>query len=223
MGMMEITLSNLGELKKEIEATKKQSEEVIKKTVGDFKSRAQGWVSPAIVGVFNIKKSDIKKCYKGAKKGPGTIKIKSVYLDNVQLFYKGRVLTPIHFGMKPGKPPARRMKDTRLIPGQAIRSDNPVGPVASVKPIAPYQVSVEVYKGKRKTIKSKDNVFLGSNGHGKYIPYYRKDENRESVEAIRSISIPQMITNKKVSADIQANIEEGLTKRLEHHVKQKMS
>jgi len=222
MSMMEIAISNLGDLKKQIEATQKQSEEVIKKTVSDFKSRAQAWVSSAIVGVYNIKKADIKKCFKGAKKGPGNIKIKSVYLDNMQLVYKGRLLTPIHFGMKPGKPPARRMKDTRLIPGQAIRSDNPVGPVASVKPIAPYQISVEVYKGKRKTIKKQD-VFLGNNGGGKFIPFQRTGPNREDVVAIRSTSIPQMITNKKVGSDIQANIEKGLTKRLEHHVKQKMS
>lgn len=222
MGMMNIAISNLGELKKQIDKTKEQSEKVIKQTVNDFKSRAQAWVSAAIVNTYNIKKADVKKCFKGAKKGPGNIKIKSVYLDNMQLLYSGRLLTPIHFGMKPGKPPARRMKDRRLIPGQTIKSNNDVGPVASVSPIAPYQVSVEVFKGKRKTIKKQD-VFLGNNGGGKYIPFQRKGPDRKDVEVIRSTSVPQMITNKTVEASIYNNIEDGLTKRLEHHVNQELS
>lgn len=222
MGMMEIAISNLSDLKKQMDKTKEQSEKVIKQTVNDFKSRAQAWVSAAIVKTYNIKKADVKKCFKGAKRGPGNIKIKSVYVDNVQLLYSGRLLTPIHFGMKPGKPPARRMKDRRLIPGQAIKSDNAVGPVASVRPIAPYQISVEVYKGKRKTIKKQD-VFLGNNGGGKYIPFQRTGTERTDVDVIRSTSVPQMITNKTVEANIQANIEDGLTKRLEHHVERELS
>ncbi len=220
-GFINVALKNVGDLKKQMAETEEKSEKAIKRTVSDFKTRAQAWVSAAIVKVYNIKKTDIKKCFKGAKKGPGTIKIKSVYADNIQLTYEGRLLTPTHFGMRPGKPPARRMKDRRLIPGQVVKSNNTVGPVASVKPIAPYQISVEVFKGKRKTIK-KENVFLGSNGGEGFIPFQRTGSEREDLTVIRSTSVPQMITNKTVGDDIKTNITEGLIKRLEHHVQQEM-
>ena len=219
MGMMNIAIKNIDALEKQIKATKKRSEDVIAHTLQDVKSRAPASVNTAITAVYNIKKGDIRKCYKGAKKGPGKskIRIRSIHLDNIQLIYKGKLLTPIHFGMKPGKPPARRLKERRLIPGQAIKTLNDVGPVATVKPIAPYQISAEIYKGKRKRI-SNDTTFLGSNGHGKYIPYERTGDNRLKIKALQTVSVPQMITNETVGADIQTKIEEVLIKRLEHHV-----
>ena len=224
MSVMNIAVKNIGALEKQIKATTKRSEDVIAHTLQDVKSRAPASVNTAITAVYNIKKGDIRKCYKGAKKGPGKsqIKIKSIHLDNIQLIYKGKLLTYTHFGMKPGKPPARRLKERRLIPGQAIKTLNDVGPVATVRPIAPYQISAEVYKGKRKKI-SNDTTFLGSNGYGKYIPYQRTGENRLKIKTLKTVSVPQMITNETVGADIQTKIEEVLIKRLEHHVEQVLS
>lgn len=214
-----IAVKEYGKLKKKIEENEKKSQNAVKKTVSDFKSRAPGWVSQAVTEVYSIKKADVKSCFKGAKKAAGSIKIKGVKVDNLQLVYNGRLLTPTHFKMKPATLPAKRLKDRRLIPSQAIKTDKRIGDVAMVSPVAPYQISVEVYKGKRKTIKQ-DNVFLGNNGGGKFIPFQRTGPGRNDIKSIKSTSVPQMITNESVAKDIKDRLDEGLGKRLEHHLEQ---
>lgn len=214
-----ITVKNVKALKKEIKNKEKQCEEVIKKTMSDFKSRAPAWVSQSVTEVYNIKKADVKSTFKGAKKAPGKIKIKGTLIDNVQLHYKGRSLTPTHFKMKPTIPPKKRAKEGRLVPGQAIKSNKKVGEVARVVPPAPYQISAEVFKGQRTAYHG--NVFLGSNGRS-FIPFIRKGPKRNDIKAIKTVSVPQMIEHEKVSESITERIEEGLGKRLQHHLEREL-
>ena len=167
------------------------AEKVIKKCTSDAKSRAQAWVSAAVYEVYAIKKSDVKAALEGKGKGNGQIRIKGKIVESVALIYKGRVLTPTHFKMKP----ARR------------------------KP-RPYRVSQEVFRGHRKNLP--DGVFLASaGGEGSVqIPFQREGSERYPIKSIKTLSLPQMIENKKVQPIIQEKIDEGLSKRLENHVKQ---
>ena len=129
-----------------------------------------------------------------------------------------RPLTPVHFKMKPTRIPAKRVQDYRRVPGGGIGEGG--GDVAMVRPPAPYNITAEVYRGKRKTIGS--TAFLGSNGGGGYIPFQREGDGRTPIKSIKTVSVPQMITNPRVSEKTTGAIDEGLRKRLEHHLKQEI-
>ena len=170
-------LSNYEELVKTLDnIAGVDAEKVIKKCTSDAKSRAQAWVSAAVCEVYAIKKADVKAALDGKGKGGGQLKVEGNLVESVVLTYKGRVLTPTHFKMKPTQ---RKPK--------------------------PYRVSQEVFKGQRKNLPA--GVFLASSGG----------------ESIKTLSVPQMIENEKVQPLIQQNIDEGLSKRLENHVKQMLA
>lgn len=213
---MSVSIANYAKLCADLKAMNKEAEKAIQRTVSDFKSRAPAWVSAAVSEEYTIKKSEVKAAMTGTKK-IGSVKVSGIAVDNIGLEYSGRVLTPLHFKMKPKKPPAKLEKKLRLIPGENIGSDSDV---VAVHPIKAYQVTVEIHKGKIKSLGS--GVFLGSNGGEGFIPFQRTGGGRTPVEAIKTVSVPQMITNEKVAETIQKNIEEGLTKRLEHHAQQAM-
>ena len=164
-------LSNYEELVKTLDnIAGVDAEKVIKKCTSDAKSRAQVWVSAAVCEVY------------------------AILVESVVLTYKGRVLTPTHFKMKPTQ---RKPK--------------------------PYRVSQEVFKGQRKNLPA--GVFLASSGGegSTQIPFQRESESRYPIKSIKTLSVPQMIENEKVQPLIQQNIDEGLSKRLENHVKQMLT
>ena len=200
------------DLNRKLEKMKKQSEGVVNKTVSDFKTRAPAWVNQSVSDVYNIKKSDVKADYKGPVKLD-----KKGWLQNVGLKYKGRVRTLRTFGMKPLRPPKKREKEFRRIPGQGTDAG---GEVATVKPPAPYKISVEIKKGERHQLEG--NVFLGSNNGSAYIPFARVGENRKDIKVLNTASVPSMIHNEQVQVLIQERVDTGLEKRLEHHLEQEL-
>ncbi|MFR2694364.1 MAG: hypothetical protein ACLTBV_30970 [Enterocloster bolteae] len=128
------------------------------------------------------------------EKAAASSKSRATSSESVVLTYKGRVLTPTHFKMKPTQ---RKPK--------------------------PYRVSQEVFKGQRKNLPV--GVFLASSGGegSTQIPFQRESESRYPIKSIKTLSVPQMIENEKVQPLIQQNIDEGLSKRLENHVKQMLA
>lgn len=214
-----ISIADYKKLCDNLEAINADAEKAISRTVSDFKNRAPGWVSAAVTEEYTIKKQNVKSSLKGAKKA-GTIEISGSVVDNIQLDYRGRSLTPTHFKMSPRKPSDKRDKKTRLIPGGNIEGF--AGEVAAVRPIRGPKIKVEIHKGKKETLNGKyePKPFLATNGYGTFLPFQRKGDMRERIVSIKTTSVPQMITNEKVSEDIQKRIEEGMEKRLEHHIQQ---
>ena len=217
-GILDVKLKNYAELKSRLEKKEKAAEKAVKRTVSDFKSRAPAWISAAVAETYNIKKAEVKDAISG-KGSAGKIRVGGIAVDNVQIKYSGRPLTPVHFKMKPTKIPAKRIQDYRRVPGGGVGEGG--GNVAMVRPPAPYAISVEVYKGRRREYKGK-GTFLGSNGGGGYIPFQREGDGRTPIKSIKTVSVPQMITNPQVSEKITEAIDEGLRKRLEHHLEQEM-
>lgn len=198
---MQISLKGYARLIDELNKVTKDSESVIKKTTSDFKSRAPAWVAAAVSETYGIKKAEITKAKSGAK-AVGKVKVSGILVDNVQITFSGRVLTPTHFRMKPTKRPTSKKDES----GRTTRKARK------------YTVTAEIFKGKRKVLGS--NVFLGTNKGTGQIPFQRTGKARTPIEAIKTVSIPQAITNEIVASQIQKSIDEGLTKRLEHHMKQ---
>lgn len=178
----------LGELKG------KDLEKVIKRTVADCKSRGPAQVTKAVTAVYGIKSSEVTEAGKGAKRGAktvGSISVSGVSVDNVQFTYMGRLLTPVHFSMTPKKRPEGGKK---------------------------YTVKAAIYKGKKRVLGS--GVFLAPSGSAgtTEIPFKRTSEKRYPIEALRTVSIPQMITNERVSEDIRTRLNDLLNTRLKHNV-----
>jgi len=189
---LSIAISNLADLNNEFRKMKQQSEIAIKRTVSDFKTRAPAWVNAAVAERYGISKKDIKSTYKGTRKAAGVINLGGVNVDNIALQYSGSVLTPIHFKMKPTTPATKRKN-----------------------------VTAEIIKGQRKAL-SPGLAFLAGNKGGGYIPFIREGDSRYPIKAVKTLSVPQMITHEDVSDRIKENISEGLQKRLQHHLEQQL-
>lgn len=192
-----IKVKNIEAIAQRLRKQSEQAEKAIKATANDMRNRVPGWVATEVTGTYNIKKSEVMPAKKGkngkVKKTVGNIAARGVTVNSVQIVYQGRVLTPVHFGMKPKK----------LTPGAKGRKRKPI--------------TAEIKKGQRKALHS--DAFLGSNKGGGYIPFKRSGAKRYPIESIKTLSLPQMVENEAVYEKIQKVINTELSKRLEHNVK----
>lgn len=192
---IDISLKGYKKVADKIKGMNVKSEKVVQKTMNDFKSRAPAWITKAVTATYGIPAKEVKAALTNVEKGKGvgTIKVAGFNVDNVRLVYTGRLLTPTHFKMRPKVRPAKGRK---------------------------YTITAEIFKGQRKKLSG--NAFLATNRGTGQIPFQRTGPKAYPIQSIKTVSIPQMIENEKVAAQIQLNIEEGLTKRLENHLKQAM-
>lgn len=192
MPIMDIKLPNFANVIGSLKELNADVEKAVQRTINDVKSRAPAQVTKAVTAVYGIKSSEVTAAGKAAKGGAktiGSIKVKGITVDSVQITYKGRVLTPSHFSMTPKTRPQGGKK---------------------------YTVKAAIFKGQKKALGT--SVFLAPTAAGgTEIPFKRETVKRLPIEAIRTVSIPQMITNEKVSADIQKRIDELLSTRLQHN------
>lgn len=205
---MKINATGIKAITKKLEKDAKAAQKVLKATTSDMSRRAPGKVADDVRTVYNIGKSEVTptntKSAKKPKRKAGTIKVKGDSVSSLEITYTGRVLTPTHFGMTPKKPPKRpkgKRRDKR-------------------KPI-----TAQIKKGQRKALHSK--AFLGSNGGSGYIPFKRTDaairrHTAYPIEAIKTVSLPQMVDNRNVQALIRKDINKMLKDRLDHHMKRFM-
>lgn len=181
--------ANIDQVVKGLDKEKANAEKVVRRTIGDMRTRAPGWVSKAVREEYNISAGDVKEALRVGN--DGKVSIAGTEVDNVTLTYKGRVLTPTHFKMKPASRPASGV---------------------------PYQVTAEIKKGQRKTLSSKAFLAHAGGAGTKEIPFQRTGQSRLPIEAIKTISVPQMIeTGDGVKPQIEEAINEGLEKRFNHY------
>lgn len=188
-------IKNFKAVQKNLESIKAAGEKAVKRTVSDIRSRAPSWVSQEVAAVYGIKKGEINPSGKGAK--AGSISVRGETIDNLQLVYSGRVLTPTHFGMTPRARPASQ-------PGGRPRK---------------YTVKAAVFKGQKKALGSK--VFLGSSGSAT-IPFMRVGAGRLPIKAVKTLSVPQMVGSDRVLPQVEKRLNEEIGKRLDNNVKNSM-
>ena len=188
-----ISIENNEEIMEALYLTEAQMKKAVKRTVSDLKKRVPGWISEKVMEEYNIKKKDIMEALK-IKSRKTTVEISGVKVDSLDFIFEGRPLTPIHFKMKPSKPYKHNRK---------------------------YTVSAEIKKGSRVTLGTK-HTFLQTpaNGGERYLLFQRKGEKRYPIDVIRTVSIPQMITNNKVREEIQQKIDCEALERLRHNADQ---
>ena len=190
---MKVIIEGYDEVIKGIQDMQSKSEKVVNRTVADFKSRGPSWVVQEVTKEYSISKKDVNETKKGVTKGKSQIRVKGAKLDDISIVYRGRVLTPTHFAMKPTMRPTRNR---------------------------PYVVSATIKKSKGR-VNLGSNVFLASASKNSttQIPWQRRSDARLPIDVIKTVSVPQMITNEGVEQNIHNRINTELGKRLEHHLK----
>lgn len=188
----------------------------IERTVSDFTTRAPAWVTKAVREHYGVDAAAVREAAMRPRRGKTSIKVAGVTVDGATLEYKGRTLTPVHFKMSPKKTPEGKQRKAVRIPGQAIAGGSPV---AMIQPPKAYKVKATIIKGKeRATFPA--GTFLAT-ANNATLPFQRKSEKRYPIEAIRTLSVPQMIDGR-ARETIEQKLSEELGKRFEHHIQQAM-
>ena len=195
-------------LKKQLEQMQKAPKTVLKRTLSDVNSRAPGWVATEITKHYGVKKAEIT----GQKLG--RVKVRGDAIETVEIVYTGRVLTPTHFGMTPKAPG----KNAYTLKASIIKGQKTT--LGKVKKLTKKQRAALGKNFTRSGTQTSDHspIMLMPTG-STYIPFQRKSTRRSDVEAIKTVSLPQMVSGDRAHEDITKAISENLGKRLEHHMK----
>lgn len=202
-------------------AITKDSEELVKCVMSDYKRKSQTVAKNAIAKVYNVKKG---KIFAGGEKGLGTMSLTgSLPGMDLGLKFTGPVLRPMAFGMRPMTPPGGEK---------------------------PYKLTQMVYKGKREQIGefkrpkrkgrkrgvhtstssptmlfnlvSKKQKAAGEAVASNWLPGRRDSRRRTDISTFKTTSVAGMARNEDVKRQIVAESEGYLLKRIEHHYKRLM-
>lgn len=209
-GSVSVQLANLRQLAADVQAMKAGGRKAITSTVKDVKARAPGWIAQEVTAVYNIKKGEITPSSGGKpKKMAGSIRITGETIEELTLTYKGRLLTPVHFGMTPKAPPKGKsytlkvqvLKGSKKVLGRYKNTRTPGGPFS--------QRSHNILMGTGNT----------KEGGTNWIPFQRMSKTRTDIKKVTTISVPQMITSDRTNEAIMLRLNTETAKRLDHHMK----
>ena len=201
-------IRNLDDLLKKIKGNKKNAEKMMKRLTSDARKRVPGWVATEVTKVYGVKKGEI------TGKKLGTMTIRGNTFKALKFHYSGRLLTPTHFGMSPTapKPGGGYTLKATFIKGQRTT-------MGKVKKLSQKQRKVLAKNFSRSGTQNSDHspiMLMRANG-GHYLPFQRVSARRNDIEAIKTISLPQMVSNEKTKEPIHTAINDGLQKRIDHY------
>lgn len=204
---VKVSFDGSKQLRKELKRLEEAPKKALQSTFSDIRKRAPVWVAQEVSKVYGVKKSEIN----GGEIGKVYIQGDSV--KDVSITYKGRVLTPTHFGMTPKTPPAGR--------GYTLKASIIKGSKATMGQVKKLSKKQRAALGKnfRKegTQNSSSSPIMLMRTGGTYIPFQRVSTNRKDVRAIKTVSLPQMVSGR-ASEGIDRAINENVGKRLEHQM-----
>lgn len=218
-----IGIKNYKKVKKEFRKLQQAPEIVAKRIVSDFKSRAPGWIAEEVVSVYNINKREIKPS-KSGNVSAGSIVAKGKEIKSVSLVYSGRLLTPTHFGMKPKKPykSGNYTLTAEILKGKVKK----LGVVKKITKEQRKKLGKNFRKqGSRNSPKSPNMLLYTGNKHESgtnYIPFQRVSQRRDDLEVRKTISMPQMVSSKRVEKKIDDVLSKNIGKRLDQHMSRYM-
>lgn len=215
-GGFSVTYSGGAELVKRLRKLEDGGKVAIKRTVSDFTTRAPAWVSKGVREHYGVDAAAIKEAAQRPRRGKTTIKVAGITVDGASLEYKGRTLTPLHFKMSPKKRPEGQQQKQIRVPGQAIGDGSPVAMVRAPKP---YRVKATIIKGQRASLPA--GTFIAAGNGGVSLPFQRTGAGRTPIEAVRTLSVPQMIDGRAKDT-ITDTISTKLGERFQHYVERAM-
>lgn len=196
-------------LEKKLEEMKKAPRTVLKQLTKDATKRAPAWIAAEVSKVYGVKKADIS----GQKLGH--VQVKGNSIDTVQIKYTGRPLTHTHFSMSPTAP---KTGGSYTLKAMVIRGQRKT--LGKVKKLTKKQRAALGKNFTRSGSQNSDHspiMLMRANG-GHYLPFQRKSAKRKDVEAIKTVSLPQMVSSKRTHEAIQTSINDNLGKRLDHYM-----
>lgn len=192
----------------DIDTYGKQLVKMEDRVVRDLAKRAPTWVAQEVSSHYNIKKSELTKAGKGVKKPWGSgdsderfskagVGISSG--DTIASFtitYKGRLLTPFHFGMSP------KLRPTAPSTAKKKKSAMVTTKNYTMRATIKSGSRQEIGHYKRKRIPA--GPYSSSTGglfmlNGGKVPAYRDSRNPKDIKVWKTLSVPEMVTNEKVS------------------------
>ena len=212
-----VEVKDMKKLQKQIKKIEAAPQKVINSTIGDMKKRVSPWIAAEVSKVYGVKKAEI------TNKKVGKVRVQGSRLDNIAITYTGRVLTPTHFSMSPPVP----KKGAYTLKATVIRGQRET--LGKVKKLTKKQRAALVKNLRKEGTRSSDHspIMLMHTGAGsadktQYVPFQRKSKNRSDVEAIKTLSLPQMVSSMRTQPQIEKAINEGLEKRLDHYMERYM-
>lgn len=212
---IQVLIKDYQKTQKELDQLKKVPKAVLERTVSDMRTRAPGWIASEVTKVYGVSKSELKP----GTKSIGTIRVSGSKTDNVRIIYRGRVLTPTHFGMTPTSPKQAYTLKAGIFKGQKTQ-------LGKVKKLTKKQrrILAKNFRGEGTQSSDHSPIMLMSTGNARegginYIPFQRTSRDRNDIKAIKTVSLPQMVSSERVSPGISRVLNENLEKRLEHHMK----
>lgn len=207
MAGIDCSIKGYKKLVDDLKKTQQKAEKDMRGVLKDVRKAATVQIATDISEKYNVKKSEITAGKIVSAKA-------TQKAGNVEIVYKGRLLTPTHFKGYSPKKPGQLSEKRAVIPGQGINFKGTPGQVATVRTRKKYKVKTEIKKGRKITFSQDSFVAPAAAGSQTYIPFQR---TAGGVEAIKTLSVPQMITNDEVAENILEHIGtavgEGLEKR----------
>lgn len=205
MGGINCSIKNYGQVVKALGKIQQQAEKDLQGAIRDVRREATKKIADEVAQNYNVKKSEIT----AGKIVRSKVTAKA---GSIEIKYTGRLLTPTHFkGYSPKKPSALTEKSV-VIPGQGISFKGKPGQFATVRIRKPYKVKAEIKKGNKITFSQGTFVAPAAKGSQTYIPFQRSGESRKAVEALKTLSVPQMVTNDEVAKNILEHLSGSVSK-----------
>lgn len=199
-----VDMSDLAKVFKKIENCANTSPAVFERTLKDMYSRGPGAIVSSVTSIYGIKKTEVKwKTYSENKRdfhykralnkgAAGNVKASGYTLATLEYKFKGRVLSPLHFGMTPKERPERKK----------------------------YKVKAKIKKGKQITFSRKNGGVFLAPFKSKEIPWFRESADPKDIHPIKTISLPQMVDDENVREIMGDKLSEMLEKRFNNHLNQ---
>lgn len=210
MPFVKVTMKGAQKVIDGIEKKRTLAEKAVAKTISDMKSRAPGAIASCVTGTYNIKKSEINPSSTKEGKKAVTMRVSGETIEGLAFTYKGRLLTPVHFGMSPKTPPQGKSYTLTA----TIRKDK------GKKVIGRYKNT----RTKGGPDSQQSHFVLMGTGNTKAdgvnaIPFQRRSTGRMDIKKMTTLSVPQMIGEEEtVAPAIQTKLTELLTTRLNYHM-----
>ena len=187
-------------LARDLLRNKEASQRALRDTMSDLRRSAPQRVTESVVKRYNIAKGKVSPCKRN--NGASSVRARGATVAEFSLEYKGRVLSPVSFGMKP-KVRRKKVKSPYKITATISRSGSEKtigggGPPGSA--------------GGRYARPSDSPYFLTRKGGP---PLQRRGEK---LYAMRTLSVPQMVGNEEVAEEAMGKIVELVGKRLRHNL-----
>lgn len=208
---IEILTESIDRMKDDVKDMQAAHKKAMNSLMGDLKKRGPGWVAAEVTQIYGVKKADVSP----GKSKIGTIKVQGNSWKRLRLSYTGRVLTPTHFGMTPKTPKQSYTLKMQVYKGKKTE----LGKVKKLTKKQRKKLALNLRKeGQRKSQRSPIMLMPASKGGSTYIPFQRVSPNRKDVEAIKTTSLPQMISNQRVRKGIDQALDKNVRKRLDHYI-----